>query len=329
LIIVRAPYRISFFGGGSDYPDWFNNGNKGEVISSTINKYIYITCRELPNFFRHNYRIVYSKIENVKKINDIKHNAVKSLLTHFDIKKGLEIHYDGDLPSRSGMGSSSSFVVGLTHALKYMNAEKINKKILASESINFERNLMKENVGWQDQIACSYGGFNNIVFQNNSFKVKPINCSKKFILNLNQNLYLMYTGINRTAQKIANSYTDKLNSNKKRNIKRMLEIANDAKKIIRSGNADDFGSLLHETWMEKKYLSNSISNRKIDEIYTNGIKNGANGGKLLGAGGGGFILFYVKKEKKDKFLHYFKNKPIMHIKLNNNGSKIIYSDVKI
>ena len=138
----------------------------------------------------------------------------------------------------------------------------------------------------------------------------------------------MYTGINRTAQKIANSYTNKLNSNKKRNIKRMLEIALEAKKIIRSGNADDFGSLLHETWMEKKYLSNSISNRKIDEIYTNGIKNGANGGKLLGAGGGGFILFYVKNENKDKFLHYFKNKPIMHIKLNNNGSKIIYSDVK-
>ena len=329
MIITRTPYRISFFGGGSDYPDWFNKDNKGgEVISSTINKHIYITCRELPNFFRHNYRIVYSKIENVRKINQIKHNAVKSLLSHFKIKKGLEIHYDGDLPSRSGMGSSSSFVVGLTHAIKYLKNQKVNSKILANESIYFERNLMNENVGWQDQIACSYGGFNNIVFKNNSFNVKPIKCSKNFINDLNQNLYLIYTGITRTAQKIANSYTNNLVSQKKKNIKRMLEIVAEAKKIIKSENSDDFGYLLHETWMEKKYLSESISNNKIDYLYSSGVKNGAIGGKLLGAGGGGFILFYVKNEKKGEFLNFFKDKLIIPIKLSDTGSKIIYSNIR-
>ncbi len=179
MIITKTPYRISFFGGGSDYPEWFNKFY-GEVISSTINKYLYISCRELPHFFKHKYRIVYSSIENVNEIKKIKHNAVKQLLFYSKIKKGLEIHYDGDLPSRSGMGSSSCFVVGLLKALKYMDNKKISQKELAKISIFLERNVMLENVGYQDQIAASYGGFNNIKFSKNNFKINKILCSKNF-----------------------------------------------------------------------------------------------------------------------------------------------------
>jgi len=218
MIITKTPYRISFFGGGSDYPEWFDK-NQGEVISATINKFIYISCRYLPHFFRHKYRVVYSKIENVKNYNQIKHNAVKQILKYYKVNDGLEIHYDGDLPARSGMGSSSCFVVGLLHALMKLKNKKINSNILSTKSIFLERDLMHENVGFQDQIAASYGGFNSIKFYKKKFQVSKISCSSKFKQKLNKNLFLVYTGISRTAQKIASSYTNNLNKKKRENIK--------------------------------------------------------------------------------------------------------------
>ena len=323
MIITKTPYRISFFGGGSDYPEWFNK-HYGEVISSTINKYLYISCRELPHFFRHKYRIVYSVIENVSDINKIKHNAVKQLLSYSKIKKGLEIHYDGDLPSRSGMGSSSCFVVGLLKALSFMKNEKLKNKDLAKKSIFLERNVMFENVGFQDQVAAAYGGFNNIQFSKNTFKVRKIKCSKKFIGNLNENLLLVYTGKARTAEKIVKTFVDKLSKNKKQNIQRILKNVDQAKKIIRSNNIDDFGYLLNETWLQKRELSKNVTNNKIDYIYEKGIKSGALGGKLLGAGGGGFVMFYVKKNKKDNFYKSFKQNVIVPIKLSDTGSEVIF-----
>ena len=307
MIITKTPYRISFFGGGSDYPEWFNE-HHGEVISSTINKYLYISCRELPHFFKHKFRIVYSKIENVKKISDINHNGVKQLLLHSKVKDGLEIHYDGDLPSRSGMGSSSCFVVGLMNALLKFKDKDISKKKLAQESIYIERNVMKENVGWQDQIAASYGGFNNILFKGNTYKVNKIKCKKSFKDNLNKKLFLLYTGKSRTAEKITKSYTNKLKNIKKQNIYKILNFVSEAKKIIKNNNTDDFGYLLNETWYQKRELSKIVSNNKIDELYTKGKNNGALGGKLLGAGGGGFLLFYVNTKNKEKFLNAFKKK---------------------
>ena len=273
MIITKTPYRISFFGGGSDYPEWFNK-NQGEVISTTINKFIYISCRYLPHFFRHKYRVVYSKIENVKNYNQIKHNAVKQILKYYNVNDGLEIHYDGDLPARSGMGSSSCFVVGLLHALMKLKNKKINSNILSNKSIFLERNLMHENVGLQDQIAASYGGFNSIKFYKNKFKVSKINCSSKFKQKLNKNLFLVYTGISRTAQKIANSYTKKLNQKKRENIKNILKIVERAKKSIKQNNCDDFGTLLHETWIEKRNLSKSVTTNKIDYFYDKGLKMG-------------------------------------------------------
>ena len=325
MIITKTPYRISFFGGGSDYPEWFNE-NHGEVISSTINKYLYISCRELPHFFKHKFRVVYSKIENVKKISDINHNGVKQLLLHSKIKDGLEIHYDGDLPSRSGMGSSSCFVVGLMKALLKFQDKEVSKKKLAQDSINIERNVMKENVGWQDQIAASYGGFNNIIFKKNSYKVNKIKCKKSFQDNLNKKLFLLYTGKSRTAEKITRSYTNKLKNNKKQNINKILNFVSEAKKIISNNNTDDFGYLLNETWYQKRELSKIVSNNKIDELYTKGKNNGALGGKLLGAGGGGFLLFYVDTKNKEKFLNAFKKKVIVPIQLSEKGSEIIFNE---
>jgi len=216
MIISKTPYRISFFGGGSDYPEWyFENG--GEVLSSTIDKYIYISCRYLPHFFSHKHRIVWSKLETVKKTSEIKHNAVRELLNLMKIKKGMEIHYDGDLPARSGMGSSSCFVVGLINTINTLTKIKFNKKDLANKSIYFEQKILNETVGSQDQIAATYGGFNKIkFFAGGQFQVSPIKLNKKNFQELNKNLLLMYTGIKRTAQHIARSYVEKIKNEKKK-----------------------------------------------------------------------------------------------------------------
>ena len=323
MIITKTPYRISFFGGGSDYPEWFNK-NYGEVISTTINKYLYISCRELPHFFKHKFRIVYSKIENVKTIDKIKHNGVKQLLNYLKVKNGLEIHYDGDLPSRSGMGSSSCFIVGLLNALSKDQNINLNKKKLANMSIEIERNIMKENVGLQDQIAASYGGFNRIRFEKNNYTVNKIICKKSFRDDLNKKLFLLYTGKSRIAEKITRSYTNKLSQNKKKNIKKILDFVDQAKKIIKQNNSDDFGYLLNETWHQKRELSKLVSNNKIDYLYKKGLSSGALGGKLLGAGGGGFLLFYVNSNKKKDFLKSFENNVIVPIQLSNVGSEIIF-----
>jgi len=300
MIITKTPYRISFFGGGSDYPEWYKKFG-GSVLSTTIDKHIYISCRLLPQFFNHKYRIVWSKIENVKKINQIQHRSVKNLLKYNKVKSGLEIHYDGDLPAKSGMGSSSSFSVGLMQALLKLKKKKISQLNLAKKTIFFEQNIMKETVGSQDQIAASIGGFNKIKFlRNEKIVIKKI--TSKNLQKLNSNLLLLYTGIQRDAHTIANNYVHKLSNQKEKNIRKIIQYVNLGEQFIQSGNLDDFGRLLHETWMQKKELSSTISNNKIDQLYSQFIKNGALGGKLLGAGGGGFLLLYIKNTKKNFFL---------------------------
>ena len=218
MIISKTPYRISFFGGGSDYPSWYLK-NGGAVLSATIDKYIYISSRYLPPFFNHKHRIVWSQIETVKELNQIKHKAVREMLRYFKIKEGLEIHYDGDLPARSGMGSSSVFVVGLMNLLNNLLEKKVKKKKLAQESINFEQKILKEAVGSQDQVAAVYGGFNKIIFKSKGgFVVRPLLIKKKRMQKLNKNLLLVYTGIKRTAHDIASGYVDKLRNSKKHHI---------------------------------------------------------------------------------------------------------------
>ena len=296
MIISKTPYRISFFGGGSDYPIWYNNF-PGVVLSATINKYLYISIRELPNFFNHKYRIVWSKIENVKNIDQIDHKVIRKLLNFYKIKKGLEIHYDGDLPARSGMGSSSAFVVGSINAINMYKNVKLSKSDLSKKSISFEQIILKENVGSQDQVAASYGGINRIDFLKKKIKVKKLS---RNIKNLEKNLVLIYTNINRTAHEIASTFVGKLLKEKKGYINEIVDIANIAEKSLNNGHIDDFGKLLGQSWKLKKNLSNKISNNKIDELYELALKNGALGGKILGAGGGGFLLLYMKKNNKKK-----------------------------
>ena len=321
MIITKTPYRISFFGGGSDYPNWYKKFG-GSVLSTTIDKYIYISCRELPQFFDHKYRIVWSKIENVKKINEIKHLTVRKLIKYNKIKSGLEIHYDGDLPARSGMGSSSSFSVGLMRALNYYQHRDIKGINLAYKTIIFEQKIMKETVGSQDQVAASVGGFNKINFlKNDKIVIKKIlsNNLKK----LNSNLLLLYTGIQRNAETIANNYVNKLSNEKEKNIRKIISNVELGEKMIKSGNIKDFGMLLNDAWIEKKELSKSITNHKIDNLYEIAIQNGALGGKLLGAGGGGFLLIYMKKEKQKHFLKKIKNITNIPFKFSNNGCEVI------
>ena len=323
MIITKTPYRISFFGGGSDYPSWYLK-NGGSVLSTTIDKYIYISCRYLPPFFEHKYRIVWSHIENVK---DIKHRSVKELLKYFKIKKGLEIHYDGDLPSRSGMGSSSVFVVGLMNLLNNFNGKKISKKQLAKKSISFEQNILNDIVGSQDQIAATYGGFNKISFRTNgSFIVEPVSIKKNIIYNLNKNLVLLYTGYKRTAPDIAKTYVNKLEKSKRDNILEISSYVDEALNVLKKNDLISFARLLHESWIIKKNLSDSITNNKINEIYNEALKKGALGGKLLGAGGGGFFLFYVPYSRQKKFIKYFNKLINVPFKFSSKGSEIMFKN---
>lgn len=325
MIITKTPYRISFFGGGSDYPKWYRKFG-GSVLSTTIDKHIYISCRYLPGFFKHKYRIVWSKIENVTDINEIEHHAIKNLLKYLKFKKGLEIHYDGDLPARSGMGSSSSFVVGLMKAIMSINKKKISQQNLGKKAIFFEQNVLNEVVGSQDQIAASVGGLNKIKFnKNGSIKVKKIKQNNN-LKKLEKNLLLIYTSINRTAHEIASSYVNKLTKSKKKYIEGIITHVNEGEKILKTGNIDDFGELLHSSWMLKKKLSSVISNSKIDDLYNNALISGASGGKLLGAGGGGFLLLYMKKKYRKKF--FLKSKKLINIpfKFSNIGSEVIYNN---
>ena len=327
MIISKTPYRISFFGGGSDYPSWYNEYS-GSVLSTSIDKHIYITCRFLPKFFDHKYRIVWSKIENVQNIKDIKHPIVKNLLNHLKIKDGLEIHYDGDLPASSGMGSSSAFTVGLINGLYNLLNKKITNYEIAKKAINFEQQVMRETVGSQDQLATAVGGFNKIIFnKNNRFKIIP----KKNDNNINRlgnNLLLIYTGKKRIAQNVAKKYSGKLTTINKEYIDTMVQHVAEGEKIIKGNNIDDFGKLLHSAWLTKKKLSTHISSPKLDDMYDYVIQRGALGGKLLGAGGGGFFLFYMRSELKKSFLK--KNKKLINVpfKFSNRGTEILFKDLK-
>lgn len=328
MIISKTPYRISFFGGGSDYPVWYKKYG-GEVISTTIDKYLYISCRQLPNFFEHKYRVVYSKVEEVRYIDEIKHLVVKKALKNFDIKKNLEIHYDGELPSRSGVGSSSSFIVGFLNVLNFIKNKKlINQKDLASQSISFEQNIMQETVGSQDQIACAIGGVNNLIFNKNGYLVKKIK-NKKFFKKLNNNLILLYTQKQRYSSNVAKKFINTINSSKKKEILEILKCVKIAKKLIKSNDLLGFAELLNYSWQIKKNLHKKISNNFLNGIYDQAIKNGAIGGKILGAGSGGFFLFYVPEEKHKFFLKKMNSFTSIPFKFESEGSKIIFKDKNI
>ena len=326
MFISRTPYRLSLFGGGTDYPSYYLKYG-GEVISTTINKYVFVSCRHLPNFFKGNIRVSYSKIEEVNDIKEIKHPSVRSVLKYLNIKKNVEIHYDGDLPGKSGLGSSSAFTVGLLNAAYlYKNKKEYKKKInLALKAIHVEQNLNKETVGSQDQTSVSIGGFNNIHFKKNGkIAYNTIHLKKNFKERLNKNLLLFSTGKFRRANEITKTYANKL-FKKEIFLEEIKKITSEAKKILlyNNKNINDLGRLMHESWKLKKSLSNRISNTFIDDLYNKAIEAGASGGKLLGAGGGGFLLFYVPGSKK-KIKKSLKNLVHVPFEFENEGTKIIY-----
>lgn len=298
MIITRTPFRISFFGGGTDYPGWYRD-HGGAVLATTIDKYCYISCRSLPPFFEHKHRIVYSHIENVRQIEDIEHPAVRAIFSWAKVTEGLEIHHDGDLPARSGLGSSSSFTVGLVHALYGMSGRLASKHALASDAIHIEQNLIGESVGSQDQISAAYGGFNLIEFhRDGSFDVSPIILSNSRKAELHSHLMLCFTGFSRIANEIAKSKIENF-KNRETELLRIRAMVDQAIEIL--GDKDipieEFGKLLDESWQFKKNLSDKVSSPQIDEIYSIAKKAGAIGGKILGAGGGGFMLLFARPGK--------------------------------
>lgn len=325
MIISKTPFRISFFGGGTDYPVWYNE-HGGAVLATSINKYCYITCRHLPPFFEHKYRIVYSKMEQTQTISEIQHPSAKETLNFMDIEGGIEIHHDGDLPARTGLGSSSAFTVGLLNALYALKGKMITKRQLALDAIHIEQDIIKENVGSQDQTIAAFGGFNKIEFSNEQqIQVQPITLNSKKTQLLQDHLMLFFTGFSRTASEIASEQI-KQTPNKKNELDKMLEMVDEAISILNGGDSDimDFGRLLNESWMIKRSLTDKISTPQIDKIYEVALKAGARGGKLLGAGGGGFILFFVEPELQPKVKEKLKNLLYVPFTFENLGSQIIY-----
>jgi len=325
VIISRTPFRVSFFGGGTDYPAFYEE-NGGAVLSTSINKYCYVICRYLPPFFDYNYRIRYRKQEEVQSIPEIKHPSVRECLSFVNLDRGVEIQHNADLPAMSGLGSSSAFTVGLLNALNALKGKMITKRQLALDAIHVEQDRIKENVGSQDQTIAAFGGFNKIEFGGSQkITVHPITIDQDKLDILQNHLMLFFTGFPRNASEIAGEQIRKTPENKT-GLKTMMAMVDEALATL-NGNDDrltDFGKLLHETWKIKRSLTAHITNSSIDEIYEAGMGAGASGGKLLGAGGGGFILFFVKPELQHNVKEKLRKLLQVPFKFQNLGSQIIY-----
>ena len=301
MIITRTPFRISFFGGGTDYPAWFRS-HGGAVLSTSIDKYCYITARFLPPFFEHRHRIVYSKIENVREIREIEHPAVRAVLDWMRWERGLEIHHDGDLPARSGMGSSSSFTVGLIHALNALLGRYVSKDELANQAIHVEQEVIREAVGSQDQVSAAFGGFNRVKFRpDGAFEMALVILPLERTAELHRHLMLCFTGLSRYASEVAKSTIENLGA-REAQLKRMGEMVEEAVRILATPSTPiaEFGKLLNEGWQHKRALSDKVSTSLVDELYETARSAGAIGGKLMGAGGGGFLLLFAPPEMQAK-----------------------------
>ena len=322
MIISRTPYRMSFFGGGTDYNPYFEKYG-GSVISVTINKYCYVTLRHLPPFFGHKYQIKWSCVEGVSRIEDIKHPSVRACLKYLE-EDNISLTHDGDLPARSGLGSSSSFTVGMLNALHALRGEYVSAEKLAREAIHVEQDILHENVGVQDQIAAAYGGFNRIHFSRDGIDVRPIIISSKRKHELDSNIMLFFTGLQRTASEIAQEQVDSIKKNLTK-LHRIQELTEKAAQLLQSDRSlCEFGLLLDEMWNLKRGLTSNISNNRVDDIYDRAKKAGAIGGKLMGAGGGGFIFFYVEQDNQEAVRQALKDLLYVPFEFETGGSKIVF-----
>jgi D-glycero-alpha-D-manno-heptose-7-phosphate kinase len=327
MIISRTPFRVSFFGGGTDYPTWFQE-NSGRVLTSTINRYCYLTARFLPPFFDQRSRIVWSKIEKVDSPEEIEHPAVRAALQFMKITEGVEIHHVGDLPARSGLGSSSAFTVGLLHALYALKGQMANKAQLAEDAIYVEQELLKEAVGVQDQIEVAFGGINLVdIRRDGTYQVAPVILSRERVQEFESHLMLFFTGISRFSSELAESQIKAIPDNT-RELKAMQQLVEEALGVlIGSQSLTQFGKLLHESWQLKRSLTNKISTTQVDKIYEAARSAGAIGGKLLGAGGGGFMLVFAAPEKQQSVREALAGLLEIPFEFEYAGSQIIFCDM--
>lgn len=328
MIISRTPFRISFFGGGTDYPTWYRK-HGGAVLATTIDKYCYITCRYLPPFFEHRICLVYSKVEYCNTIEEIQHPAVREVLRYLRCDRGVEIHHDGDLPARSGMGSSSAFTVGLLHAVHALQGRMVGKKQLATESIHIEQDVLKEAVGSQDQVSAAYGGLRHISFlANGEIAAQPLTLPQERIDLLNSHLMLFYSGIKRTASQVAETFVNGMEE-RKRQLRIMKDMVEEGISILNSNNdITGFGELLHEAWQQKRSLSPVVSNGEVDALYEAAREAGALGGKLTGAGGGGFLLLFVPPARQEQVRQRLEGLTHVPFRFDHHGSQIIFCEAE-
>lgn len=324
MIITKTPFRMSFFGGGTDIEDFFREFG-GAVLSTTFDKYCYVNVRHLPRFFDYSTEISYSKTERVTNINDIQHPAVREAMKMLNMHE-IRLTYEADLPARSGLGTSSSFAVGMLNAFYALKGKYVDKKRLADEAIYLERILCAEAGGWQDQIAAAFGGLNRIEFTADGYEVRPIIIAPERKRQLNDNLLMFFTGFTRFSSDLQKINNISGNADKRTKLKQIYALVNEAEQILvdKKSDLDDFGRLLDISWKLKKGTGSSISTGSIDELYTKGINAGALGGKLLGAGGGGFLLFYVQPQKQEAVKNAMKDLMYIPFRFEDGGTRVIY-----
>ena len=323
MIITKTPFRMSFFGGGTDLESFFRE-HGGSVISTTFDKYCYVTVRHLPRFFDYKTHLTYSQTEYVNEYDEINHPLIREAMRKLDMHE-LRLTYDSDLPARSGLGTSSSFAVGMLNAFHSLKGKYVDKRKLADEAIYLERELCKEAGGWQDQIAASYGGMNRINFSANGYEVHPVIISPERKERLNQNLLLFLTGFVRYSSEVQEANASS-SEDKTKKLLEMLRLVDDAERILtdKYSDLDEFGRLLNYTWQLKRGTGRVVSTDIIDNIYEQGIKAGALGGKLLGAGGGGFMLFYVQEDKKHKVMDVMRNLLYIPFEFETEGTTVVH-----
>lgn len=324
MIITKTPFRMSFFGGGTDMEDYFRE-NGGAVLSTTFDKYCYVNVRHLPRFFDYSTELSYSRTERVTNIEDIEHPAIRNAMKMLDMHE-IRLTYEADLPARSGLGTSSSFAVGMLNAFYALKGKYADKKKLVDKAIYLERVLCNEAGGWQDQIAAAYGGFNRINFNSDGYEVLPIIITPERKKQLNNNLMMFFTGFTRFSSDVQKANNVSGTEDKRVRLKKMYELVDEAEAVLTDKNRDldDFGRLLDLTWRLKKATGGAISTGSIDELYEKGMAAGALGGKLLGAGGGGFLVFYVQPEKQNAVRSVMSNLMYIPFEFENGGTQVIH-----
>jgi D-glycero-alpha-D-manno-heptose-7-phosphate kinase len=324
VIITRTPFRVSLFGGGTDHPEWFSE-HGGEVVGMAINKYCYISVRHLPPFFDHRFRIVWSRVENTNSIEEIQHPSVRGILQHLEVKEGLEIHHDADLPARTGLGSSSSFTVGFLSAVHALRRHFVGAQELAEQAIHVEREVLHEAVGCQDQVWAAFGGMNRIVFnQSGTFSVRPVIMAAERQKLLTDSLFLVFTGLTRFSSDFAASQIQNIKS-RRAELRDLQHLAAHASRLLQDSNVplQEIGKLMHDGWQLKRALADNVSSQAIDQIYDAAREAGALGGKILGAGGGGFMLLFANPEKRPRIRERLRGLVEVPVDVDYDGSKVV------